>query len=169
MEITIRNIHDTELNTFVEVLTEGARWIAKNNVPMWDEADLTLDQLLHSLTIDNVYAAIIGGEFAAVMILQEEDSFFWPEDLSNDSLYLHKLCIRRKYAKSGLSSSMLEFAKNRAHDLHKSYLKLDCASDRPSLRQLYEQHGFQLVREAQVMEKYSAAFYQYKVKSYAEA
>lgn len=57
MEITIRNIHDTELHTFVEVLTEGARWIAENSVPMWNESDLTLDHLLHGgLTKDNVYA-----------------------------------------------------------------------------------------------------------------
>lgn len=167
METVIRSIHESELDTFLEVLKEGARWIAANRIPMWNESDLTAHRLLDGLTINHFYAAYIDGEIAAVMILLEEDSFFWPEDQQNDALYLHKLCIRRKYSKTGLSGSMLAFATNVAQSRNKSYLKLDCASDRPPLRQFYEKHGFQLVREAYTV--YPTAFYRLKIKSYAEA
>lgn len=167
MGMAIRRIDHNELDIFLDVLTEGARWIAANRTPMWDEADLNECNLLDGLTINNVYAAYVEGEMAAVMILQEEDSFFWPDDQPGDALYLHKLCIRRKYAKTGLSGSMLAFAKNVAHSLNKRYLKLDCASDRPPLRQFYEKNGFELVREAYTV--YPTAFYQFKIKSNAEA
>ncbi|MCM3627558.1 GNAT family N-acetyltransferase [Paenibacillus glycanilyticus] len=169
MEITIRSIRDSELEPFIHVLTEGAKWIAANKIPMWDESDLQAHLLMDGLTLDNFYGAFIDGEIAAVMILQEEDSFFWPEDHLNDALYLHKLCIRREYSKTGLSGNMLAYAKNAAHALHKRYLKLDCAADRTSLRQFYEQHGFTLVRERLAMETYPAAFYQFEIKSYAKA
>ncbi|GLX71020.1 GNAT family N-acetyltransferase [Paenibacillus glycanilyticus] len=165
MELTIRNIYPSEFDLFIEVLIEGARWIAKHSTPMWSESDLTVQRLMDGLTIDNFYAAFEDGKVAAVMILQEEDSFFWPEDRFGDALYIHKLCIRRQYAKTGLVGSMLAFAEKRASSLNKSYLKLDCASDRPPLRQLYELHGFQLVGEAYTV--YPTAFYQLKTKSYA--
>ncbi|ACT01170.1 GNAT family N-acetyltransferase [Paenibacillus sp. JDR-2] len=164
----IRSIDESEIDLFIEVLTEGARWIAANKNRMWDESDLHVQSLMDGLTINHFYAAFMDGEIAAVMILQDEDSFFWPEDQEGEALYLHKLCIRRKHAKTGLSGSMIRYAKSFAEVSRKKFLKLDCAADRAALRQFYEQHGFTLVGERLAMEMYPAAFYQYEIKSYAK-
>ncbi|WP_336786676.1 GNAT family N-acetyltransferase [Paenibacillus sp. MMO-177] len=165
----IRNIRESEINLFIEVLLEGAKWIAANKKRMWDESDLHAQSLMDGLTINNFFAAFIDGEIAGVMILQDEDSFFWPEDPEGEALYLHKLCIKRKYAKTGLSGSMIRYARNLAEVSRKKFLKLDCAADRAALRQFYEQHGFTLVEERLVMEMYPTAFYQLEIKSYAKA
>ncbi|WP_336771943.1 GNAT family N-acetyltransferase [Paenibacillus sp. MMO-58] len=165
----IRSIQESEIDLFIEVLLEGAQWIAANKNRMWDESDLHAHSLMDGLTINNFFAAFIEGEIAGVMILQDEDSFFWPEDPEGEALYLHKLCIRRKYAKTGLSDSMIGYAKKLAEVSRKRFLKLDCAADRAALRQFYEQHGFELVGERLAMEMYPAAFYQFEIKSYAKA
>ncbi|WP_435171443.1 GNAT family N-acetyltransferase [Paenibacillus glycanilyticus] len=165
----IRSIRESEIDLFIQVLMEGASWIAANKKRMWDEADLQAHSLMEGLTINNFFAAFMDGEIAGVMILQDEDRFFWPEDPEGEALYLHKLCIRRKYAKTGLSDRMIGYAKNLAGTSQKRFLKLDCAADRAALRQFYEQHGFALVNERLAMETYPAAFYQFEIKSYAKA
>ncbi|MCK9862588.1 hypothetical protein [Paenibacillus sp. ATY16] len=91
----IRSIRESEIDLFIEVLMEGASWIAANKERMWDEADLQAHSLMEGLTINNFFAAFMDGEIAGVMILQDEDSFFWPEDPEGEALYRNKeLCQR---------------------------------------------------------------------------
>jgi GNAT superfamily N-acetyltransferase len=67
---------------------------------------------------------------------------FWPDMISGTSAYLHRLAIRRAFAGKGVSQMLLTAGLEKARSLSRSYLRLDCASDREKLRQLYEAYGF---------------------------
>jgi GNAT superfamily N-acetyltransferase len=50
--------------------------------------------------------------------------------------------VKRQFAGKGISTRMLEWAVNRATDLGRSCLRLDCEADRQALRAIYERFGF---------------------------
>jgi GNAT superfamily N-acetyltransferase len=163
MEFYISNISEEQLEQFSSILKEAALWLENDGKGMWNANQLTINNLLKNNTVEEMYIGYINNEEAAVMILQEEDSLFWPGENKYESLFLHKLAIRRKYAKKGLSEEMIEWAKSLAKNLNKKYLRLDCAADRPKLCKFYENQGFEKVREKVMFGKYPTAFYELRI------
>jgi GNAT superfamily N-acetyltransferase len=82
------------------------------------------------------------GEPAGTFKLQLSDPEFWPELVTDDGAFVHRLAVRRKYSDRAISSAMLAWAADRARSLGRSYLRLDCDARRPRLRAFYERHGF---------------------------
>ncbi|MEB0060361.1 GNAT family N-acetyltransferase [Variovorax sp. LG9.2] len=60
------------------------------------------------------------------------------------SAFVHKLAVRRAWAKKGVSTELLSYARTRAQELGRAHLRLDCVADRHGLRSLYESFGFDL-------------------------
>lgn len=78
------------------------------------------------------------------MKFELEDAYFWPEVLPGTSAFVHKLAIRRAWAKRGVSTELLSYARSRTRELGRAHLRLDCVADRKGLRDLYEGFGFAL-------------------------
>jgi GNAT superfamily N-acetyltransferase len=70
------------------------------------------------------------------MRLDLEDPLFWPEIERGSSVFVHKLAVRRRWAKQGVSTALLAFARERALRLGRRYLRLDCVADRAPPRAL---------------------------------
>jgi len=162
MALAIRNVTEHEVGDFVAVLKDAAIWLKNEGMEMWDPNQLSAVHLLKYNSIDQLFIGYMNHEAAAVMILQEEDPTFWP-DAKGDSLFIHKLAVRRDYAKQGYSRAMIQWAKTRARSLNKKYVRLDCAADRPKLREFYELQGFQKVSERIMFGTYPTAFYEVEI------
>jgi GNAT superfamily N-acetyltransferase len=76
------------------------------------------------------------------MRLQPRDEAFWDDVPSEESLFIHKLAVDNDVRGRGVSTALLEFARAEAVARGKRWLRLDCAN-RPKLRALYENFGFQ--------------------------
>ncbi|UVI27763.1 GNAT family N-acetyltransferase [Paenibacillus spongiae] len=163
MSLSIRRIQSEELESFTAILKEGAVWLSDSGMPMWSEAQISAHTLLINNPIDEMYMGFKNDETAAVMILQAEDPGVWPDDPVHESLYLHKLCIRRKYAGLGVSLEMVCWAKSHAKHLGKKYLKLDCASDRARLCDFYIRQGFDKVKDTMILGKYPTSLFEYRI------
>lgn len=156
----IRRITAQELEIFSSILGEGAHWLEKQGAPMWNERQVSAEQLSANNSLHELFIGFVHNEPAATMILQESDSLVWPEDSAHTALYLHKLCVRRVFAKQGLSNQMLDWAKDRAAALGKTRIRLDCAADRPKLCKLYEEAGFIKVKELLILGQYPTNCYE---------
>ncbi|MCQ6560262.1 GNAT family N-acetyltransferase [Paenibacillus mendelii] len=161
--LIIRNIRTGEMEFFSSILKEGAGWLSERGMPMWSADQVSAQQLLASNPIDEMYMGFLNNETAAVMILQEEDPWVWPDDPVHQSLYLHKLCVRRKYGGTGVSQGMIRWAESHAKHLGKKFLKLDCASDRTRLCEFYTRQGFNKVNETVVLGKYPTSLFELKI------
>jgi GNAT superfamily N-acetyltransferase len=162
MELIIKKISENELEDFVSILREAALWLKNEGKEMWKDNQLSPETLLKSNSIEELFIGYIDNEAVTGMILQEEDRTFWP-DARGDSLFLHKLAVRRKYAKKGFSIDMVNWAKSRAKSHKKKYLRLDCAADRPKLCRFYEMQGFRKVSEKVMFGIYPTAFYEVEI------
>ncbi len=78
------------------------------------------------------------------MKVELEDAHFWPEVEPGTSAFVHKLAVRRAWAKTGVSTALLSYARARAQQLGRTHLRLDCVANREGLRSLYEGFGFAL-------------------------
>jgi GNAT superfamily N-acetyltransferase len=144
----IQQARPEEAATIEAVLTEAARWIAAEGRPLWSAADVALERIQRDTEAGSYFIARKNddatGEVAGVVRLDLEDPCFWPEIESGSSLYVHKLAVRRAWAGQGVPVQLLDFALERARNLGRPFLRLDCVADRAPLRALYERFGFSL-------------------------
>jgi GNAT superfamily N-acetyltransferase len=161
-EFFVRSIREDEIGQFASILKEAAEWLRQQGREMWIPEQLTAERLLEQNAMHEMYIGFVNGEPAATMIIQETDPVMWPEESTRpDSLYLHKLSVRRAYAKTGCSAMMIGWAKEEVKRRDKTFLRLDCAADRPKLCSFYEKHGFCKVRERLIRQKYPIALYEW--------
>lgn len=146
----------------VDIMREAASWLIEVGKPMWRLEDITQDTILTGITKDDVYVGWVGDESATAMVLQWSDPFFWPQ-AKDDSGFIHKLSVRRRFAGTNVSSQMVEWAKQETRRRGKAYLRLDCAGDRARLCFFYEGLGFRRT-DRRMVGVFDSAFYELRLK-----
>ena len=145
----------------LDIMREAASWLIERGQPLWRLEDITQDKILAGITQNDLYVGWIGAEAATAMILQWSDPFFWPH-AQNDSGFIHKLAVRRRFAGTKASNSMVEWAKEETRRRGRRYLRLDCAGDRPQLCAFYERLGFRQTDRRSVG-VFDVAFYEFEL------
>jgi GNAT superfamily N-acetyltransferase len=162
MNLTCETVGPEGLPVVSEILLEAAAWLESIRSPLWKASDLTPVSLKVEVEQGLFFLARCDGEDAGVFSLQEEDEIYWSDADHQGTLYLHKLAVRRNFAKRGVSSFMLEQAIQFARDRGKKFLRLDCDAHRPELNRLYRDFGFTYVDEVR-LKGYTGSRYQIEV------
>lgn len=153
-----------DLELFSGILLEVAGWLEAGGRTLWGADELTPEALLGSYRIEEMYLGTLPRrEPAAVMVLREADKLFWPDAPEGESLFLHKLAVKRHLKGRGASTAMLDHARGLALTTGKKYLRLDCAVDLPRLREFYEGYGFRYVGRRMVG-AFDLAFYELRLR-----
>ena len=156
--ISVRQATASDAAVVQAMLEEAAQWVDALGVVMWDEGELAPDRVDADIAAGQFFIADVDGEAAGAVIFQLEDRLFWPDLKQNDSAFLHRLVVRRRYRGLGVSTALMRWATSRASDFGRRYLRLDCDADRPKLRALYEGFGFQFHSFRQVGPYYVARY-----------
>ena len=159
MAIQIRQARPEEASVVEDILVEASRWVDSLGVVMWDEGELDSVRIDAETAAGQFFIADIDGDAAGVIRFQLEDRLFWPDLTSpNESAFVHRLAVRRRYKGQGVSDALLEWSVDRARSLGKRHLRLDCDESRPKLRALYERVGFRFHSFRQVGAYYVARY-----------
>lgn len=142
------------------VLQDAERWLAGGGRALWPAASIGHERVLQDTSAGLFHVALDGEQIVGVMKFELEDAYFWPEIPPGTSAFVHKLAIRRAWAKQGISTELLAHARTRARQLERAYLRLDCVADRQGLRKLYEGFGFSL---HSVIQKGATSFARYEL------
>jgi GNAT superfamily N-acetyltransferase len=126
------------------VLQEAADWLAGDGRALWSAAEIGEEPVLRDVSNGLFHVARQGDSLAGVMKFELEDAHFWPDIPPGTSAFVHKLAVRRAWAKKEVSIALLSYARARAQALGRAHLRLDCVADRQGLRDLYEGFGFAL-------------------------
>ncbi|MCS7463988.1 GNAT family N-acetyltransferase [Paenibacillus doosanensis] len=160
--LTIRPaVSEEERETFASILEEGAFWLADRGAAMWTKRQVTAESIAAAYGREGLYVAYVNGQAAGAVIVQAGLDGGQPDGPQADALRLHKLCVRRAYAGTGLSRRIVGWTIAYAREKGLRRVRLDCAADRPKLCAFYESLGFRKAGETLVLGKYPTAFYEY--------
>jgi GNAT superfamily N-acetyltransferase len=132
------------------VLQEAAEWLAGDGRPLWSATEIGHERVLRDVSKGLFHVARQDKQLVGVMKFELEDAYFWPEVLPGTSAFVHKLAVRRAWAKKGVSTELLSYARTQAQELGRAHLRLDCVAERQGLRNLYEGFGFALHSVVQI-------------------
>jgi GNAT superfamily N-acetyltransferase len=151
MPFAIRQATGNDAPALAATLIEAADWVRRlDGTVMWVEGELEEHRVRAEAEAGMFVVAEAEGEIIGAIRFQLDDQLFWPDIDGRDSAFVHRLAVRRSHAGQGVSSALLQWSVDRARELGKRYLRLDCDADRTRLRELYEGFGFKLHSYRQV-------------------
>ena len=77
---------------------------------MWREGELLPSHITSDVDAGLFFIAEQNGEAAGVVKFQLQDEQFWPDVPQEESAFVHRLAVRRRFAGSGISSALLSWA-----------------------------------------------------------
>lgn len=159
MPFAIRQATGNDAPALAATLIEAADWVRRlDGTVMWVEGELEEHRVRAEAEAGMFVVAEAEGEIVGAIRFQLDDQLFWPDIDGRDSAFVHRLAVRRSHAGQGVSSALLQWSVDRARELGKRYLRLDCDADRTRLRELYEAFGFKLHSYRQVGAYYVARY-----------
>lgn len=141
MYLCIEQAKHSEADLVSSVLREAAEWLVATGRPMWKPEEISPSSLMTDITGGLYFIARSVDEVCGTVKFQLTDDLFWPDVIQDESAFIHRLAVRRKFAGSGVSEALIRFAAGRAFELGRRFLRLDCASDRAALRRFYRANG----------------------------
>ena len=161
--IEIKRAAEKDIPVIVDILEDAVKWLENTDKPLWSKERIQWEQLSKDFNAPDFYIAYLDGTPAGCMAVIDYDPVFWTDIQKGESLFIHKLAVKRFAAGQGLSDALISHAKSMCMDREITGLRLDCHSHRPKLRAVYERNGFICVDEKVLYGKYHTAFYKCEV------
>ncbi len=150
MKCEIRQVaRAADIEHVYSILNEAANWLISINQQLWQQDELVLSTIEEEVVEGLYYLACWNEKPVGTFKFQLEDTLFWPDVPAHESAFIHRLAVKRNAAGLGVSIQMLNWAKAKAKELERKYLRLDCAK-RQKLCDFYERNGFTKHSERQV-------------------
>ena len=127
-------IHFNEVDTAISVMREVAAWGREQGYRVWPDAQP-----------ENFCVGTIDGEIAYAFILQWADGNYWPNAPEYEAAYLHKFCVRRKFAGMGMTKLATEAIHAECRNRGIRYIRLDTGLDEKVVRKIYLSAGYKIV------------------------
>jgi GNAT superfamily N-acetyltransferase len=140
--ISIRQARSEDAATIASILLEASQWAESNGLDMWGPDEISVEAIQPDVDAGLFYLAVVDGEPLGTFKFVLEDLEFWPDHAQGDGAFIHRLAVRRRAAKTGVGTAMIEWAASRARELARPYLRLDCDPRRPRLRAFYVSNAF---------------------------
>lgn len=139
-------IHFNEVSKAISVMKEVAKWDREQGFRVWPDEWLTSEELItYDAQPENFCIGTINDEIACTFILQWADSDYWPNVPEYEAAYLHKLCVRRKFAGMGITKLVVNAIKAECRKRGIRYIRLDTGLDEKAVRKIYLNAGFKIV------------------------
>ena len=106
---------------------------------------------------------MIDGEVACSFILQWTDAEYWPNAPKYEAAYLHKFCVRRKFAGLGMTKLVTEAIREECRQRGIQYIRLDTGLDEKVVRKIYLNAGYKIVDIIDYPNGASMALYEMEV------
>ena len=159
VEISYNNIDEA-----IAVMKEVAAWGRAQGFRVWLDEWLTTEGLLtDEVRPEHFCVGKIDGEIACAFILQDSDVDYWGVGLENEAVYLHKLCVRRKFAHQNMTKAVVEAIKEECRKRGVKYIRLDTGLDEKVVRKIYLNAGFKIVDIIDYPNGKSLALYEMEV------
>ena len=152
------------MDTAISVMREVAAWGREQGIRIWLDEWLTKEALITpNAQPENFCIGLIEGEVVCAFILQWADSDYWPDAPEYEAAYLHKFCVRRKFAGRGMTELVTDAVRAECRRRGIRYIRLDTALDEKAVRKIYLKAGYKIVDIIDYPNGRSTALYETEV------
>lgn len=131
----------------IAIMREVAAWGRSRGLRVWPDEWLTPEELFTGEAgPENFYVGRMDGEDACAFILQWSDREWWPDAPPFEAAYLHKLCVRRRFAHQGMTAQVVEAVRAECAQRGARFLRLDTGAEEHTVRDIYLSAGFEIVK-----------------------
>lgn len=136
------NINDLE--GILKLYVERMQWFKDKEIKQWGKylEHHPKEEFIDVINNSNYFVLKENGKIIAGFELST-DSKYW-KDEKTQAYYIYKLVIKVNYKNIG--ELIFEICKTIARTNHKNYLRLDCLKNNDKLNQIYNNHGFKLIK-----------------------
>jgi len=146
--LTVRIASDPEINELLDIYVEKIKWLRANDKAMWDESQVTLENLKKKYDNPVYYIGIVNGKIIGGFILIEIDQIWWPEN-KDEAFYFHKFVVKNEYCGKGYADEMIKWVLRYGKEKNKKFVRLDYDGNRKYIQDLYTRNGFIPVETSQ--------------------
>ncbi|REE69624.1 acetyltransferase (GNAT) family protein [Paenibacillus taihuensis] len=141
--LAIRRATDVDVYGIRSLLIGAAHWIhATHGFWQWKEQYFERVDIEAFVREHEVFVALLRDEIVGCFSVQWEDKEIWGELYHEDAGYVHRLCTARSRTGEGIGNELIRYAENYICAQGKSWIRLDCMADNPSLNAYYVNSGF---------------------------
>jgi len=166
-EIVIRQAEEAEIPIIEEILSDTVVWLGEMEQQLWGADEVLWEALSKKYQINDFYIAYNSGIPLGCMVIVDYDPFLWPDIRKGESLFAHKVAVKKIARKTGVSDALMDYFKEQGRIRQVQTIRLDTHALRPKLRAFYEGHGFILVEERTFNVRdyqFFTAFYCYNIQ-----
>jgi ribosomal protein S18 acetylase RimI-like enzyme len=133
-----------DLGQYIDLLEELADWLTRRGINQWCPGSfrLSIDYYSQSITRGEVQLAFLDEALVGSFRLLSREPIVWPEIDADDAVYVYNLAVRRQWAGQQLGTRLLASAEQRASEVGRRFVRLDCLADNAFLRRYYMRAGF---------------------------
>jgi ribosomal protein S18 acetylase RimI-like enzyme len=153
-----------EVEKAVSVMREVAAWGRGRGYRVWPDEWLTEEELITpNARPENFCVGMMAGEIVCAFILQWADSDYWPDAPQYEAAYLHKFCVRRKFAGMGMTGLVTEAIRAECRKRGIRYIRLDTGLDEEAVKSIYLSAGYKIVDVVDCRNGRAMALYELEV------
>lgn len=133
-----------DLDRYIDLLEELADWLESRGIVQWPRGRVRKSSAYYAESIarHEVHLAFVGDDLAGTLRVLMDDPVVWPEYPQGEAIYIYNLAVRRAWAGGRLGARLIEWAGQRAADLGRRFVRLDCIPTNAFLCDYYERLGF---------------------------
>ena len=138
-----------QFETVFSVYSAAIDTMEKEGIHQWDEIYPTTIEIGGDIQKNQMYIGKEGQDIAVCFTLSEEcdeeyknGSWQWPD---SRFIVIHRLCVNPNYQNQGIAAKTLEFIEKTAKLQGYESIRLDCFTQNPYSRKLYDKAGYLVV------------------------
>ena len=159
VEIKLATTYDIE--AIENILLDVYTWLESIGQPLWTLEQISWNGLLKNFDISDFRIAYQANIPVGCMVINEKVPSYW-DKYDGSALFIHKLAVIRAASGKGVSTALIDYAKNECESRNLEYLRLDTHAQRLKVREMYKLNRFDLIEEKILFGIYPTAFYEWK-------
>jgi len=133
-----------DLARYIDFLEEISTWLHARGIDQWRPGNFRRSATYYaeSIAAGEVQLAFVGDELAGTLRVLLREPIVWPDETTDDGLYVHTFAVARAWASRGLGAQLMAWTEARAAAVGRPWVRLDCMADNQFLQNYYAQAGF---------------------------
>ena len=131
------------------VFSAAVNHMEQQGIHQWDEIYPDLPTISEDIAKNQMYIGMIDNNIAVCFVLSEEydeeyknGKWQWP---NSKFCVIHRLCVNPQFQNQGIATKTMEYIEKVCKEAGYDSIRLDCFTQNPYSRKLYEKAGYSVV------------------------